>query len=433
MVCSPLVINKVEANTIETPLSDLRVQLDRLKENTRFLAKYGYQPADHGIYRMAFTDADMKSRHWLQDRMKELGMAVRMDGAGNVIGHWPPDNREPAVIIGSHTDSVPSGGQLDGSLGVLTGLECAQVIIESQVRAKYPIEVISFSDEEGRFGGMFGSQAFTGMLSPEAILSAVDLNGIKLSDAMKYHGLDPLAALEAQREPESVKAYLELHIEQGPVLDLNKKPVGIVDEITGLFRWSARLLGTPNHAGTTPMELRQDAFLGLAEFANELPRVLEENGSDRSRATIGNVSLTPGAANTVPGSADFSLDVRDTDEEKLEELSHAFRKALSAIARRRGLRFEFEEISRIEPVHCDKQIVSRISAQAEKLAIDYETMPSGAAHDAQLIARMAPVGMLFLPSREGKSHSPAEWTSWQDIETGANLLLQSTLDLIEPD
>ncbi len=420
-------------NTIATPIGDLSIHLERLKENMRFLAKYGYQAADHGIYRMAFTDADMKSRHWLQEQMKELGMAVRMDGAGNVIGHWPPDNRESAVIIGSHTDTVPCGGHLDGSLGVLIGLECARVIIESQLRTTHPIEVISFSDEEGRFGGMFGSQALTGQLTPESILSAVDLNGIQLSEAMKYHGLDPMAALDARREPESVKAYLELHIEQGPVLDRSRKPVGIVDEITGLFRWSARLLGVPNHAGTTPMEMREDAFLGLAEFANELPRVLEENGSERSRATIGNVSLLPGAANTVPGTAEFSLDVRDTNPEKLDELSLAFRKALSAIARRRRLRFEFEEVSRIQPVRCDPEILSCLTGKAESLKIAYETMPSGAAHDAQLIAGMAPVGMVFLPSRDGKSHSPAEWTAWQDIETGANLMLHSVIELMTPE
>ncbi len=420
-----------DINTQATPAHELCINMERLKGNLRTLSGIGYQDSDHGIYRMAFSEADIEARRWLKNEMVELGMAVRMDGAGNVIGHWPPDNDEPAVIIGSHTDTVPCGGQLDGSLGVLTGLECARVIIESRLQTRYPLEVISFSDEEGRFGGMLGSQAFTGNLSPDVILTALDLNGVKLTDIMNYHGMDPLAALEARREPNSVKSYLELHIEQGPVLDSLKKPVGIVDEITGLFRWSARLRGTPNHAGTTPMAMRRDAFLGLAEFANELPRVLEENGSDRSRATIGNVGLTPGAANTVPGNAEFSLDVRDTDKERLEELKIAFRKALSAIARRRNLHFEFEEVSMIEPVTCDPQVVERLVTQAQQLGIDYELMPSGAAHDAQLIATMAPVGMIFLPSRDGQSHSPAEWTALQDIETGANLALQTVIDLLE--
>jgi N-carbamoyl-L-amino-acid hydrolase len=422
----------VEPNTVATPLEKLRIQLPRLKSDLVRLAEFGKSESDAGIYRMAFTEADWQSRRWLLGKMQDMGMAVRIDGAGNVVGHWPPDRDDPAVIMGSHTDTVPCGGHLDGSLGVMTALECARVVIESEIRPTFPIEVISFSDEEGRFGGMLGSQAFTGNISPETIASAVDLQGVRLEDAMRARGLDPLAALDARRDPESIHAYLELHIEQGPVLSQTRKSVGIVDEITGLFRWLARLKGKPNHAGTTPMTMRQDAFLGLAEFANEIPRVLEENGSDRSRATIGNVSLAPGSANTVPGLAEFSLDVRDTDPQMLEDLSGAFRKALSAIARRRDLMFEFEEVSRIDPVDCGKKLVEVIHHQADRLGLSYEIMPSGAAHDAQMVAQCASVGMIFVPSKDGQSHSPAEWTAWQDIEAGANLMLHSVLELIEP-
>ncbi|MEM6821430.1 MAG: Zn-dependent hydrolase [Verrucomicrobiota bacterium] len=424
----------IEPNTIETPIEDLRVQLKRLKSDLVELAEFGKSEEDAGIYRMAFTEADWQSRQWLRCKMQDLGMAVRIDGAGNVIGHWPPDMDGASVIMGSHTDSVPCGGHLDGSLGVMTALECARVLIESETRPSRPIEVISFSDEEGRFGGMFGSQAFIGAITPETIASATDLQGVRLGDAMKARGLDPLEALEARRLAESIYAYLELHIEQGPVLDEMHQQVGVVDEITGLFRWSGKLKGKPNHAGTTPMSLRQDAFLGLAEFANEIPRLLEENGSDRSRATIGNVSLSPGSANTVPGLAEFSLDVRDTNEEKLQELTQAFRKALSAIARRRSLMFEFEEISRIDPVSCEPKLVEVIRNEAERLNFSYEVMPSGAAHDAQMVACSgAPVAMIFVPSKNGQSHSPAEWTAWQDIEIGANLMLHSILKLVEPE
>ncbi len=420
-------------NTRATPLADLRVDPKRLRESLTALSAFGYSDTDHGIYRMAFTEADLAARLWLQDEMRALGMAVRIDGAANVIGHWPPDNREPAVILGSHTDTVPCGGHLDGNLGVLCGLEAARVLIEADVSLDRPIEVISFSDEEGRFGGMLGSEAFTGRLTPERLLNATDLNGTRLADAMTARGFEPTAALDARREPASIHAFLELHIEQGPVLDSARKQLGVVDQITGLFRWSARLLGKPNHAGTTPMNLRQDAFLGLAEFANEIPRVLEENGSDRSRATIGNVELTPGAANTIPGCAEFSLDVRDTDPAQLEELSHAFRKALSAIARRHGLRFEFDEVSRIAPRPCSPAVVDILRRQAERLELAHEIMPSGAAHDSQLLAEICPVGMIFVPSRDGQSHSPAEWTAWQDVEAGANVLLQTALELTSTD
>lgn len=410
--------------------SDLRVNAQRLKDEILTFAEIGKNKEDHGIYRMAFTDADMEARELLKQKFMELGAAVRMDGAGNVIGHWPPELATPSVVIGSHLDTVPGGGHLDGSLGVLVGLECLRVLVENNFRLRWPLEVIAFSDEEGRFGGMFGSQAFTGQISPETVYTSIDLNGELLSDAMEKQGLPPTEALSAQREPGTVRHYLELHIEQGPVLQNLNRQVGIVEEITGLFRWTIRLKGKANHAGTTPMDMRHDTLSGLAEFANEIPRILEENGSERSRATIGSVNLWPGAANTIPGQAEFSLDVRDTEEGKLRELQEAFRKALSAIARRRALMFEFDEVSWIDPVACSDKVVKILQDEAKTLGLKSQQMPSGAAHDAQIIASIAPVGMIFVPSKEGRSHSPAEWTSWQDIEAGANLALHALMKLL---
>jgi N-carbamoyl-L-amino-acid hydrolase len=270
---------------------------------------------------------------------------------------------------------------------------------------------------------MFGSQAVAGMITPATLHQAMDLDGVKLADEMKRHGLDPWSALEARRDPESVAAYLELHIEQGPVLDTAGEQIGIVDAITGLFKWRVSLRGEANHAGTTPMEMRRDAFMGMADFAHEIPRILEENGSDRSRATVGRAELSPGSANTVPGEAVFSLDVRDTDSGILAELGTAIRRALSAIARKRGLMFAFEVESEIVPVRCDEALVGVLDAQREALRLRGRRMPSGAAHDAQIMAGLAPVAMIFVPSREGKSHSPEEWTALDDIEAGANLML----------
>jgi N-carbamoyl-L-amino-acid hydrolase len=304
---------------------------------------------------------------------------------------------------------------------------------EAELEPAHPVEVVAFSDEEGRFGGMFGSQAFAGQITPETLFSARDLNGVLLSDAMQAHGLDPHDALDAHRDPRTLHAFLELHIEQGPVLTGRDRQVGVVENITGLFRWSARLLGRANHAGTTPMDMRHDAFLGLAEFANEIPRVLEENGAENSRATVGNVSLSPGSANTVPGASDFSLDVRDTSPEVLQALHDAFRRALSAIARRRGLMFEFEDVSRIEPVPCHPDVVNLVDEEAARLGLNSLRMPSGAAHDAQILAGMTRAGMIFVPSKEGRSHSPAEWTTWADIEAGANLALHSLIRLTRGD
>lgn len=231
------------------------------------------------------------------------------------------------------------------------------------------------------------------------------------------------------RDPRGLHRYIELHIEQGPVLTHRGVPIGVVEDITGLFKWSVVFRGESNHAGTTPMEIRRDAFMGLADFAHELPRILDENGSERSRATIGKIQIVPGAPNTVPGLVEFSLDVRDTDGEVLKELGIACRKVLSAIARRRDLMFEFAELSRIQPVACDREVIAAIEAGAAALDLPALRMPSGAAHDAQIMAQSVPIGMILVPSRDGVSHSPAEWTSTNDIEAGANLALLTLVRL----
>ena len=409
----------------------MKVELERIKSDILTLAEIGRNAADRGIYRMAFTDADIEGKRWLTNRIETAGLAASMDGAANVTATHAGTTNAPRVLVGSHIDTVPCAGALDGTLGVVVGLECLRRLHEEAISLKRTIELIAFSDEEGRFGGMFGSHSVCGLINPELLATMSDLDGVKLADEMSRHGYDPLAALDAARDPESIASYLELHIEQGPVLDHLKKPIGIVDEITGLFTWSVWFRGEANHAGTTPMEMRKDAFMGLADFAHEVPRILDENGSPRSRATIGKAQILPGAANTVPGLVEFSLDVRDTSEEVLAELSASFQKALSAIARRRGLMFEFQQKSYLKPVQCGGNIVEELTRQSERLGLDAHHMHSGAAHDAQIMGRMVPVGMIFVPSKGGQSHSPAEWTAWSDIDAGANLMLNTLLTLAD--
>lgn len=408
---------------------ELRVDLERIKTDILALADIGLNHDDKGIYRMAFTDEDMAGKEWLKGRIADAGLQASLDGALNVSATLPGRSPGPRLLIGSHIDTVPCAGALDGTLGVVVGLECLRRIKESGTELEQTVELIAFSDEEGRFGGMFGSQSVAGQMNPGAIATMKDLGGVLLLDELKRHGYDAQNALNAARSPESISAYLELHIEQGPVLDRTQRSVGIVDEITGLFTWSVQLRGEANHAGTTPMNMRHDAFQGLAEFASELERILEENGTERSRATIGKVQILPGATNTVPGLVEFSMDVRDTSDEVLDELADAMRKALSAIARRRSLMFEFQQMSYLPPVKCSSEIVSRLTDQAKRLGASFEQMPSGAAHDAQVMGSIAPVGMIFVPSKNGKSHSPEEWTAWSDIESGANLMLHGILAL----
>ncbi|TWT53654.1 Hydantoin utilization protein C [Rubripirellula amarantea] len=410
-------------------MEPLQVNLQRIKSDILALAEIGRNQTDHGIYRMAFTDADMEGKRWLKSQIEDAGLPYRIDGAANVSTKIQGTEDGPEIMVGSHIDTVPCAGALDGTLGVIVGLECLRCISDAKISLKRTIELVAFSDEEGRFGGMFGSQSICGEINPEMLATMTDMNGVKLEDELRRHGLDPLDALDAARDPHSIGEYLELHIEQGPVLDRMGKSVGIVDEITGLFTWSVRFKGEANHAGTTPMEMRNDAFMGLADFAHEIPRILDENGSDRSRATIGKAQILPGATNTVPGLVEFSLDVRDTSDQVLEELATAFRKALSAIARRRSLIFEFQQKSFIAPVHCSKTMIESLQRQSDVLGLESNLMPSGAAHDAQIMGRMVPVGMIFVPSKGGQSHSPSEWTAWTDIEAGANLMLNTLIQL----
>lgn len=404
------------------------VDSDRLKTDIETLAGIGRE-SDHGIYRMAFSPGDMAGREWFKQQISAAGLQVYEDGAANIHARLGWDDATASVMTGSHLDTVPGAGHLDGALGVLTGLECLRRIKEEKFSLRRPLEVVAFTDEEGRFGGMLGSQAMTGRLTPESILKAIDLNGVSLTQAMQDCGYNAMDALYARREPDSIHAYVELHIEQGPILDQMGFSVGIVDAIAGLFKWDVSLIGTPNHAGTTPMHMRKDAFAGLAEFQTQLQRLLDENGSERSVATIGRVNLFPGAANVVPGRVDFSLEVRDTEQRILDELQGAMRRALSAIARRCNLMFEFKVLSEIAPVKCSAGLLSEMKKVSKQLQIPTIQMASGAAHDAQMLAGMTRAAMVFVPSKDGRSHSVAEWTDMRDIEKGANVLLNTLVRL----
>ncbi|RRQ21314.1 Zn-dependent hydrolase [Thiohalobacter thiocyanaticus] len=399
------------------------IDFPRLQADIEALSQIGRRE-DMGLYRMAFSDGDMAGREWLAGRIEDAGLELYVDGAANVHARLGWDGERPSVMMGSHADTVPGAGHLDGALGVLVALECVRCFKDHDIPLRFPLEAVSFTDEEGRFGGMFGSQALCGFLTPEKIHQARDLDGIGIAEAMQARGLNAMDALRAARRPETIHAFLELHIEQGPVLDRHGVGIGVVDGIAGLFKWDVRLIGAANHAGTTPMTMRRDAFQGLAEFAMEITRILEEHGSPASVATVGRAQLFPGAANVVPGTVEFSLEVRDTDPRVLSQLNDACRRTLSTIARRRDLMFEFEVLSELEPVHCDKGLIETIAETAEQLGMEALRMPSGAAHDTQMLARLTRAGMIFVPSKEGRSHSPAEWTDWEDIQRGANLALQ---------
>ena len=355
-------------------------------------------------------------------------LRTHMDGAGNVCGRYGPDDR-PCIMMASHLDSVPAGGIFDGTLGVIAGLEVIRVIQENNITLKHPLEVIGTSEEEGRFGGMLGAQALTGALTLDWLTGATDPGGETIMDAMAKYGLDYHEALHARRHPDSIKAFIELHIEQGPVLEASGESIGVVEGISGVFKWLVRLIGKADHAGTAPMNMRSDAFMGVADFAHEIPRIIDEDGTDKSRLTIGRVELKPGYAHTIPGESEFTLVGRDMSPDTMNELANSCRKALSAIARRHNLMFEYDEMSWLDPKACDAGIIDLLSRQSEKLSLPYKLMPSGAGHDAQFFTDITPTGMIFIPSVGGISHAPDEWSHWDDVEKGCNVLLNAVLEL----
>jgi N-carbamoyl-L-amino-acid hydrolase len=404
------------------------IDLPRLRQDLLELASIGRHPEDQGVYRLAFTDEDMQARRWLMGRIEQAGGKARLDEAGNVVGRWFDDLDEPALVLGSHIDSVAAAGIFDGTLGVMAGLECLRVIVELDQRPERPLELVAFADEEGRFGGMFGAQAYCGLVTPDWVGQAESVFGVRLEDAMREQGLDPMRATYAARHPEDLHAFLELHIEQGPVLEAENRRIGVVTGISGVFKWLVRLIGKANHAGTAPMNMRSDAFMGLADFAHEIARIVEEDGSDSSRLTVGTVDLKPGYPHTIPGEVEFSLVGRDADATIMQQLGQSCQKVLGSIARRHNLRFEYDERSWLDPRDCHPDVIEAFERHAQALGQEPLRMPSGAGHDTQFMTEITRAGMIFVPSMGGVSHAPDEWTHWADVEIGANVLLHTAME-----
>lgn len=402
----------------------LSIDIDRLRTDIEEFGRIGFDPADGGIHRSGFTDADMEARRRFMDKAVGAGMATRMDSVGNVIGRLGPAEGA-CVMTGSHLDSVPAGGMFDGALGALAGLECLRVIANSGLPLQSAIEVVGTAEEEGRFGGMLGADAMAGTLDMHWLETARDGDGVALTEAMAAAGFDWRRAGEAARAPGSVRAFLELHVEQGPVLERRGLSIGIVGSISGCFNWRVRLDGEADHAGTTPMEMRRDAGVGAAEFIAAIDDIIAEAGGADSRVTVGKLTLSPNFPHTVPGRAAFTIIGRDTDPAMMDALESAIRTRLEGIAKRRNLDLDIAPLSRIEPAACSPSVTTELHRLADARSYDAIAMSCGAGHDAQTMSALCETGLIFAPSRDGISHSPQEWTDWADIEKGANLLLDA--------
>jgi beta-ureidopropionase / N-carbamoyl-L-amino-acid hydrolase len=395
----------------------------RVQEHLRALARFGANP-EGGVSRVAFSDADVAGRGYVRQLMESVGLEVRIDAAGNLIGRREGvDRKLPTIVVGSHTDSVPHGGNYDGDVGVMGGIEVAQQLRERHVKLRHALEVVDFTDEEG---SLVGSRAMAGDLSA-ATLDLVNSSGKSVRDGIRGLGGNPDTIGQARRNPSDLAAYLELHIEQGGTLERTHTAIGVVEGIVGIHWWEATVSGTANHAGTTPMDQRHDALLAASELVLAVNSAATEFPG-RQVATVGRIRAEPGAPNVIPGKAVLSIEVRDLDAARIEAVFERIRSRAAEIARMRGTSIEFRDLeATAAPALTDPRIQRVITGEAHALGLTTMAMPSGAGHDAQDVARIAPIGMIFVPSAGGISHSPREFTSPADIINGVNVLMRAVV------
>lgn len=401
----------------------MKLDHTRLLADLRRLAEFG--GLGTGVHRPAFSAEDRAAREWLLGRMSEAGLDARIDGVGNVVGQMRTAAR--AVLIGSHSDTVPRGGWLDGSLGVVYGLEIARAWIEASRPPDVGIDVVSFSDEEATFSGMLGSRSFCGGLAEGELEAARNTAGRSLRDALTELGWAerPLARLDPARQ----LAYLEAHIEQGPRLEAEAKRIGVVTGIVGIRRVRVQFTGRNDHAGTTPMDLRRDAAAALIEFCHDLLAGLKRAGSDDSVWNLGRLAIEPGVANVVPGSAEVLIEYRDLSSSVLDRIEAEIQAVTDAADGRGGVTAVATPSLALPPAEMDPAIGDLLERAARGRNAPAMRMPSGAGHDAMVLSRHLPCGMLFIPSIGGRSHDVAEDSHEADILLGADVLADAVVGL----
>jgi len=409
-------------------LSDQNLEVDgpRLNQRMRRLESFGANAAG-GIDRVAFSDANIEALDWMAGLLVESGFSPSIDFAGNLIARKPGSSPElPSIMLGSHIDSVPGGGNYDGQVGSMGALEVAATLADAAYTTRHPLEISIFSNEEG---GKTGSRALAGEVETFE-LDIVTASGFTIADGIQRLGGNPDRLEELRRRDGSVEAFLELHIEQGAVLDADEIDIGVVEGIVGIMRWTVIVDGSTNHAGTTPMDRRSDAMVGAARFI-DLVHTTVRRMPGRQVATVGRLEAEPGAPNVIPGRVTMTLEIRDLSMAGIERVFNEISGNSVRITEETGTRFSFQRFYTSRAAPTALWIREIIETSAQGLGLSTHRMPSGAGHDAQSIALFAPVGMIFVPSVAGVSHAPDEHTIPQDIVNGANVLLQTLLELDE--
>jgi beta-ureidopropionase / N-carbamoyl-L-amino-acid hydrolase len=407
----------------------------RLRHRLERLSYHGRPPGGtfaDGVSRVAYSTADLTARAWIIDEIKQAEIAPRIDAAGNIYARFGGDPKRPAILFGSHIDSVPGAGNFDGNLGTFAALEVLQAVQAAKIQTRHPLEMVLWAHEESTaFGiGTAASRIVAGDLQ------AGDMdrtwNGLKRSDAIRRIAGDPDKIETAVRGKGTWHSYVELHIEQGGTLDRAKVPIGIVEGIVAIHRYDVAIEGFANHAGTTLMNERQDALVAASQLTLAV-REIAQARKGRQVGTVGRIEVEPNSPNVIPGRVTMSVEFRDLSEAVLKELGDAVKARGAAIAKSTNTKITFTLASINVPALATKGVQDAIGRSADAMGLKTMRLPSGAGHDAQQIAKIAPMGMIFVPSVGGISHSPKELTSWEDCANGANVLLRTVLDLDQRD
>jgi N-carbamoyl-L-amino-acid hydrolase len=403
---------------------------ERLENDFKELARFG-SLENGGFTRVAFSLEDLAARSWLQGAMEAAGLDVIIDAVGNIRGRRAGKEDLPVVMLGSHLDTVPEGGNYDGSVGVLAALEIVRCLNDQKIETRRPIEVINFSAEESsRFGvATIGSKALIGKIQLEDLKSLSDRDGFTLFDSLKVSSYHPENIGFSQLFPDQIHAFMELHIEQGPVLEEKNCQLGIVTSIAAPSRFKVVIEGRADHSGNTPMDMRQDALTAASELVLGVEKIAKQQAGKNTVATVGYLDVAPGVMNVIPGRVDLGIDIRDVNAKDKDRAVAAVIQLMDKIAAKRDLVISYQQLCHDEPVELSANIISTLESAANDIKRPYIKMPSGAGHDAMNMAEITKVGMIFIPSVGGVSHNIEEYSRMEDICAGAELLLAATLKL----
>ncbi|HEX3030393.1 MAG TPA: M20 family metallo-hydrolase [Clostridia bacterium] len=405
--------------------------IGNIKRMLEELSRFNSTP-EFGITRVLFTPVELQGREYVKNEMRKLELEIEEDSIGNIYGIYKGSEPElPQVWTGSHEDTVPNAGMFDGTVGVLGGLEAVRILKESGFRPKRSIAVVLYTSEEPtRFGiGCLGSRALSGRLSLEETKLYTDAEGNSLYAVLESLGYDTSTFDQIEARGKNIYASVELHVEQSKILDREKVPIGIVKTICAHSNFEIEITGCQSHAGATSMEDRRDAFCAASEIALELEKLAGTSTSEYTTVTVGKVQVVPNASNVIPGKVNFSVDIRDCNFDSKQKLTGDMRNMISSVARKRNVSAVVADGNNDYPVSCDKKIMEIIEESCRKRKLEYRKVISGAFHDSMMIGLIAPVAMIFVPSRNGISHSPDEWTDFEDIANGVFVLADTLMEL----